>query len=330
MQGLKMKTILKLFFAPILWLMQACSPLGDHVDEKKSDSHYYNNSKSQIRYSPMGNWFEIGNSEIKADIESFAVFNKWLSRDKDHLFFEAYEVKNHTIDLATFYVKNEGYLNNVGYDKNFVYAFDKVFKNNTYNGETNVIQGANPKTYVQTDGNWSNDGEHHFYKNQLVTVDFGSFENINRTFSKDEHQIYVHYDEYFQPIAAATDVNSFKVLDDGYFAIDNTHVFAMVYSKDNNDAKLASIPKTDREEVTLLNEYFLKIGNRVFYKDIHLQDLDPANLEIINYSYIKDKNNVYFLGRKLEDADISTFRAIGKRDVRDKNGIYKDGEPVQK
>lgn len=325
-----MKTILKLLFAPILCLMQACSPLGDYVDEEKSNSHYYNNSKSEIRYSPMGNWFEVGNTKMKADIESFTVFNKWLSRDKNHLFFEAYEVKNNTIDLATFYVKNKDYLSNVGFDKNFVYAFDKVFKNNTYNGQAKTIEGANPKTYVKTNGNWANDGEHHFYNNQLVKVDFGSFENINRTFSKDEHQIYVHYNEYFQPIAAATDVQSFQVLDDGYFAMDNTHVFTMVYSKDNNHAKLASILKTDREEVTLLNEYFLKIGNRVFYKDTYLKELDPANLEIINYSYIKDKNNVYFLGSKLEDADISTFRTVGKRDVGDKNGIYQEGERVQK
>ena len=112
-----MKNILKIIFAPLLWIFYACSPLGEPVDEEKSNNHYYNNSKSKIQYSPNGNWFEIQNTTMKADVESFQVFNRKLSRDKENLFFEAYKVKDHSINLSTFYVKEGDYMGNLGFDE---------------------------------------------------------------------------------------------------------------------------------------------------------------------------------------------------------------------
>ena len=107
MPRLKMKTIFKTLFAPVLWLLQSCSPLGSHVDKELSDNHYYNNSKTKIIYSSMGNWFELGKTEMEADVKSFEVFNRFLSKDKDRIYFKEYPAGDGETDLSSFYVKRE-------------------------------------------------------------------------------------------------------------------------------------------------------------------------------------------------------------------------------
>lgn len=325
---LTMKTFLKILFAPLFWLIQACSPLGNPVDEEISNNHYYNKKKTDINYSSMGNWFELGNSPMHAHVESFEVLTRFISRDKNRAYYMNNPIEYDGFNLEKLYVKKGDYLEDIAFDNTNVYSFEKVYGDNKP-AKIKVVAQANPETYTRTDYDWSQDDTKRFYKHQLIQVDYDSFENINRTFSRDNQKAYVHYEEHFAPIEA--DVRQFKVLDDGYFAMDSLHVFSMTFTNDQpNGTKLVSIPKTADEEVSLLSEVFLKIGERIFYRGSQLPDLDSNSIEIVGFFYIKDKNTVYYKDTKLNDADAATFSKKGKWNIGDKNGLFQEGKRIQK
>lgn len=322
------KIFLKILFAPLLWLVHACSPLGNPVDEEKSKNHYYNKDKSDIQYSPGGNWFNIGNSPMNADVESFEVLTSLISRDKNRWYFTSDPVQNDIIDSNSFYIKEGDYMDHLCFDENYVYFFKN--DNSIEPSATTMtrLEGANPKTFTQNDPTWANDDQNHFYLNELINVDFDSFENLSYTFSKDARSAYAHFDSNFKVITA--DASSFRALDDFHFAMDDLHVYAMDYGEyDLDDSRLVTISKTVDEKVSLLNEVFIKIGNRIFFRGTHLADLNSENVEIINYSYIKDDTTVYFEDKKLIDADAPTFKDLGKRKVGDKNGSFDEGSRVK-
>lgn len=319
-----MKTFFKILFAPVIWLAHACSPLGEPVNEEVSDNHYYNSKKTDIEYCSSGNWIAIGHTAMNADVESFEVLTSAISRDKNRWYFTSDPVQNDIIDSKSFYIKEGDYMNRLCFDKNHVYFFKNDTSIEPHNTIMVRIEGANPNTYAQNNSTWAYDDQNHFYHDKLINVDFNSFENLNYTFSKDAQSAYTHFDSNFKAIAA--DASSFKTLDDFNFAMDDLHVYAMDYGEDDlDDSKLVTISKTMDEKVSLLNEVFIKVGDRIFYRGTHLTDLNSENVEIINYSYIKDNTTAYFEDKKLIDVDAITFSKKGKRDAGDKNGIYIDG-----
>ena len=165
--------------------------MGDPVDKEKSSHHYYNKSNTKIQFSPLGNWFEVENTTMEADIESFEVFGPILGRDKNYIFITAHAVTNIDIDLPSFRVKNEDHMENIGFDKDYIYFFKKVYENENYKGTGKIIKGANPKTFIRTDYDWANDGKYHFFKSTKVEADFDSFKVLNEYFAKDKHLIFL-------------------------------------------------------------------------------------------------------------------------------------------
>lgn len=324
----KMKTLFQILLAPLFWLFQGCSPLGNPVDVAKSDSHYYNNNKSQIRYSPMGNWFELGNSAMRADVESFQVFNKWLSRDKENIFFEAYKVENRTIDLPTFKVINNEYMNDIGFDKNAVYAFSKMFKDKSYRGFAKVIEGADPNTYRRTDWEWANDGKYHYYRDNRIEADFESFKPINNYFAADSNTAYVRNDTVFKAFDA--DTATFKILDESSHGIDYKNVYWLPFFT-KNSPHLLIIPYETESEVEFLNRYFLRIGQVIYYDGTVRKDIDGGSFEIIDHSYSKDVKYVYYKHRRIPNADPESFKPMeGSYKYEDKNGTYHEGKLQEK
>lgn len=323
-----MKSFLKIMAAPILWLFQSCSPLGNPVDSDKSDSHYYNNNASQIRYSPMGNWFELGNSAMKADVESFQVFNKWLSRDNMNIFYEAYKVEDQTIDLSTFKVMNNEFMNDIGFDKNHVYVFTKVYKGNSYHGAAKIIEGADPKTYTRTDWLWAKDGKHHYYRDNPIDADYASFKPINNYFAVDNRSTYVRNDTIFKSFDA--DVATFKLLGKSSHGIDHKNVYWLPFFT-KNSPHLLTIPYEPEAEVEFLNRYFLRIGKTIYYDGKVRADIDGESFEIIDHSYAKDANFVYYKDRSIPNADPESFKPMeDSYKYEDKNGLYHEGKLQEK
>lgn len=320
----KTKTIFTVLLAPFLWLVHACSPLGDPVDAEKSNSHYYNKDNTQIRYSPMGNWFELGNSAMKADVKSFEVLSRWLSRDKNHVYFEAYQVENAQIDLATFEVKNTDFMTNIAFDKDFVYAFSKVYKNNSYHGVVKVVEGADPNRYERTDWVWANDGTHHFYNDNRIAADFDSFQTLNDYFAKDNYKTFVKNDTIFEAFEA--DINTLKILDKSNHALDNNKVYWLPFFT-KNSPNLRAIPYENEAKVAFLNRYFLRIADTIYFDGTARKDIDANSFEIIDHSYAKDASKVYYKDQVISNADPISFKPLeGSYKYADKNGVYHKGK----
>ena len=103
------------------WLSYFINPsfwFSGEVDKEKSDSYYYSYNRKQIRFSPMGNWFELGNSLIEqADVASFEVLGRNFAKDKNHIYFKS-DVISNQVDHASFEVLD----GNLVRDKNHVYV----------------------------------------------------------------------------------------------------------------------------------------------------------------------------------------------------------------
>ncbi len=326
MPRLQMKTFLKILFAPVLWLFNACSPLGNPVDEKKSDSHYYNSKKTDIHYVPMGNWFELGNSPMNADIESFEVLSRFLSKDKNRGYYTQHPIAEGTLDLGTFNAKEGVYMASIGFDKNHVYLFERTYEKDQV-VHPRIVKGADPKTYVAKDFNWAKDHQNHYYRHQQIEVDYHTFQNLNESFSKDQDSVYYQYLSSFKTIKA--DVTSFKVLDERYYAVDASHVFFNHYTGNETNTELRTLPIPTGEKVTLLNEAYLQIGPRIYYGATPIE-IDAESHEIVGTYYIKDKNNVYYQDRLVADADAASFGPLDDYRIGDKNGAFRGAERYQK
>jgi len=319
-----MKTLFKILLTSFFCLFIACSPLGNPVDVEKSDSHYYNSSKSSIQYSPMGNWFELGNTEMSADIASFEVFNSWLSRDKDYIFFDAYKVETSKIDLATFVASNKVYMKDIGYDKDYVYAFGKEIKDKKYYGTFTIIEEANSKTFIRTHWDWAHDGKYHYYLNKKVDAHYDSFKTINQFFAIDQNQTYVRKDKTFKPFLG--DVASLQTLEGSSHMLDHENIYWLQFFTENSN-ELIPIPYVNENEIELLNHYFLKIKDTIYFDGLAQQHIDAKSFEIIDHSYAKDAAQVYYKSQIVIDADVNSFKRMeNSYKYMDKNGVYIEGK----
>lgn len=327
MPRLKMKTIFKILFAPLLWLLQGCSPLGNPVNEELSDNHYYDTSKTKVIYSPMGNWFAVGKTEMDADVESFEVMNRYFGKDKNRIYFEAYAAEDSTLDFSSFYVKNEDYLENLGFDDNHVFAFEKVLKNKEYQIKVISIESADPKTYRRTTWDWAKDGKHHFYRNTKIDADYNTFEVLNDYFAKDSTQTFSRQNQNFKPFLA--NLESFKILENSSHGIDEKFVYWLAFF--TKDKPLVMIPHNGLAEVDYLNRYFLRVADTIYYDGATMPNIDAKSFQVINELYTKDANFVYYKNQIIEDADVETFGFSNDgMGIHDKNGSYRDGKLITK
>ena len=198
-----MKTILKIIFAPVIWLIQACNPLGNPVDQDISDSHFYNKKKTDVIYSPMGNWFELGKTPLNVDIESFQVLNNKFCKDKNHAYYLAAVIEHQKIDVASFTAKTDDWMWHIGLDKEHVYYLERDFKEGETIAKTMLIEGADPNTYKKLDENFAKDDQHYFFDNKMIDVDYASFKKVNKTFYTDKKEAYYFTYQLFKSFSVA-------------------------------------------------------------------------------------------------------------------------------
>lgn len=325
-----MKTIFKILFAPILWLSQACSPIGNPVDKELSDNHYYNNSKTKIIYSPMGNWFELGKNEMQVDMESFQVLNGAFSKDKDHVYHESHIVEHPQLDVASFHAKPEVFMTNIGLDKNNVYVLSRTYQEGNGTTSATIIKGADPDSYSELDSDWGKDAAHYFFKHRIVEVDYDSFKNLHSNFSKDGKKVYYHYADQFAPFKA--DVLTFKMLEDSDYAVDKDNVYRLSFGKiDNKNTRLLTLPRPQDGAIELFNSEYLRSGETIYFSGKEIEAADDRSFRVISARYAKDQHNVYFEDQVIQGADLATFQISSDGlSVHDKHGSYRNGELITK
>ncbi len=271
----------------------------------------------------MGNWFELGKTEMMVHTKSFEVLTPVLGKDENHVFYEAYPVQNIELSPEEFHIKKGDFMAHIGFDKRHVFSFEKKLINKEYHAVATIIEGADPDTYIQTDFDWGHDGIHHYFRNQKIDCDYATFEIINEYFVRDKNKIFVRPNDVFMPIEG--DAESFALLNNSSHGIDKYHVYWLsFFSKEN---ELIRIPHQNPKEVKFMNRYFLRINDSIFYDGKVMPSIDAQSFEIINHSYAKDSETVYYKNQRMPEADAATF-VFENGAAHDKNGSYRDGKPV--
>lgn len=336
MFNLEKSPLVKLILVIFSFIGQACSPFSGHVNEKLSDNYYYSKTKSEIRYSPMGNWFELGNSKIEnADVASFKVLGRDFAKDKNHIFYKEHIIDSE-VDYTTF--KPMDYYCT---DKNHVYipeaytgfafldegqlpkdtALREFLKKNK-NRQLYIVWGADPSTYTEINSDWAKDNSKYFYKNLDVSIDYESFKILNKSFCKDKNTVYALKSQSLFSIQ--TDNKTTEKLDD-QFILDKDAVYSF---EEYQDAKITDklfvFPYKNKDKIKKIDTDYLQIDENIFYEKTKMENVDLASFQLLEPKwYAKDKNHVYCAGKIIDNADPFTF-SLFEHPIyaKDKNHIY--------
>ena len=316
----------KMFLFIMAIIAQACSPFAGPVDKSVSDSYYYSKSKNNICYSPMGNWFELGNTKINADVKTFKVLGRDFGKDKNHIYFKS-NIIDKEVDITTFYIHKDNY---ICFDKDHVYIalnylpydFNKADQENKHLWK---VEKANPKTFQKIDSDWSKDDKHYFYNYVPIDVDYNSFKVLNENFAKDKNRVYLL--KNYELLTSTIDPTTAKKINDRYITDkDNIYDF-QEYQNGKKVDSLTSIPYQNIDNLTILENKFLLFDNNVIYDGVKIEKADVSSFQLIQFPYSKDKNHVFYYGEVIEKADPNTFSIFETPYYsKDKNNVYVYGK----
>ncbi|KPM30314.1 Membrane protein [Croceitalea dokdonensis DOKDO 023] len=320
---LRTKQVLGLLLAPLLWLFNSCSPIGDAVDKDRSNNYYFGKGKKDIFYSRGGNWFALGKTALNADVPSFKVLGAEIARDKNHLYYQSVIVDASSLDMKSLFTTNGPYADNLLMDKNGVFyiAYEKT---KDYAAIAKPIKNADPNTFQRKDFNWANDHQNWYYRNQLIAVHYDSFDVLSEFFSKDRSNAYYHYGDVFQDLEAH--YPTFDIMEHKNYAMDKETVYFMNYDATDNfkNTKVIKIV-SEGQKPKFLSEVFLTIGEKV-YCNGNLLDITTSEAEVVGEFYLKNKSKVYYFDQLLEDADATTFTENEKGFIGDTTSFYRGTE----
>ena len=276
----------------LMYLCIGCSPLGDRIDEK-SPNYFYNSSKNDVHYSPSGDWFMEGNKALHANIESFEVLGEMIARDKNQVYFRNYTIDTKAMDLKSFYVIPYSNLNNIGFDKDNVYAFVSEFDSisNSKRNFAKRVEGANPEMFTQIDWDWSKDDKNYFFNYNRMNVEYATFKNLSYRFVKDSSKVLGRFDNGFRPIAA--DPSSFIPLNYENYGRDSKNVywFTNQYSE---PSEMHIIPFSDPSDITIFNNVYLGIVDKLYFKGKLMEGVDARTFKNLNTHYSADSTAIIF------------------------------------
>lgn len=291
--------------------------LGKEVDKTVSKSYYFHAIKKKIVYAPMGNWFELGYTELEADPTSFKTLAEEFGKDDHSIFWKG--VKQ-PVDFASFYIDD-----NIPKDNQHVYA------RNSTNDLLTIITIADPRTYKRFDTGvdnwdryWFRDYQHYFYEGTKLEVDYQSFKRINNTLAVDTNFVYAIIHSHTESgitnrgvvkkVARVTGV--IKAINSSYALIGNTLILSNWKNEFNSIAfdKIESLAVLDERNI-LINKILIHDG-KIF------PDVDVESLVILDRDYFKDKTSVYYDDQLIPNAQASSFEFLSDDYSRDSENVF--------
>ncbi len=295
------------------------------ISKVKSDSYYYNVFKTEVRYVPMGNWFELGNRKINGiDLKTVEVQERKYIKDKYSVYFEDTRITN--ADPGSFVAIDNFYAK----DKNTVYYCSHSFQD----------IDVDSFEFVKDDHIVLKDKKHSY---SIIFGDYGTYSTKGTTipflpecivfldakYSKDNELVY-----YKGQVIKGADAKTVVLVYDGY-AKDNNNVYY------DGNLLVGADPKTF---VSIDN--YTKDINKVYYWGKEVKGIDATSFAVIDKSlYTKDAFGVYYYLKgvydfnglathytvtRIEDADPLTFEAINdpafRIDAKDKQKGYFRGQ----
>ncbi len=305
---------------------------NNHAEEEKQISEPNNHAEEegQKRISLGGSHYKIGNSvyffsmifsggggtslEIKnADVDTFQVLKDYYSKDKSFVYHREKIIEEANSDsfeaLTASYAK----------DNNYVYWYGHIIENADF-GTFEVITSRRRSILAKDKYAVYSKGE------RIEGADpstYAIFFEGNLTFAKDKYAVYTEFGDL--KINEA-DPDTFEVIhSDDYFD----------FAKDENYVFLAGIPgrssiaiinDADSGSFEILDYYYAKDNNYVYWHGDTMEEADSATFEVLGYDLAKDKNHVYYEDRIIDVADPDTFEVIYLDDylefAKDKNYVF--------
>lgn len=300
-----MKTILiivgLLFIAFVGYIVGLFMRVGKPVNIALSDSYYHHRWKDKIIYSPMGNWFELGYTELEADPESFKVLSREFAKDKQHVYWKD-NVQN--VDHNSFTLDEQGTPRDA---QHVYYHYD-------YGDSLHIIKNADAQTYeaykpVKQEWNyfsWGRDKNSIFLNGNKLDVDRTTFNVLNASIAIDSANLYIIQRDYNQVGGARAEVQVLKkaanpggqplVISENYAQFGN----ALVLSNWKVDFSLLTFDKI--ESIKIIDERNLVVNTDILVSDgERIDSVDIASLEILNRDFMKDKQQVFYDRKKLPE-----------------------------
>ncbi|MBN8576887.1 MAG: DKNYY domain-containing protein [Cytophagales bacterium] len=332
-----MKTILLVagvfIFLFVAYLVSLFFRVGKPVNAARSDSYYHHRWKNKIIYSPMGNWFELGYSELEADPKTFTVLSKEFAKDHQHGYWKD-AIQN--VEHASFTVDDQG----VPKDAHHVYYHLE------YGDSLQRIDGADPQSYesYQPLNNkwnyyaWGRDKNQIYLNGKKIAVDRATFTVLNATIATDSASIYIIQRDYNQVGGARTGVQVLqkaahpgglpRVISENYVQFTNQLVLS------NWKVDFALLTFEHIESIRIIDDRNLVVNTTLVSDGERMAEVDIATLEILNRDYLKDKHHVFYDRKKIAEADAETFTLVFEDYAKDKTHVYfkdqvlKDANPA--
>ncbi len=324
-----MKTILiiigLLFLGFVGYIVSLFMRVGKPVNATLSDTYYQHRWKNKIIYSPMGNWFELGYTELEADPETFTVLSQEFAKDRQQVYWKD-KVQN--VDLTSFTIDEQGTPRDA---QHVYYHYD-------YGDSLHIIKNADAQTYetykpVKQEWNyyaWGRDKNAIFLNGTKLDVDRTTFNVLNASIAIDSANVYIIQRDYNQLGGARAEVQVLKkavnpggqplVISENYVQFGN----ALGLSNWKVDFSMLTFDRI--ESVKIIDERNLVVNTDILVSDgERIDGVDIASLEIMNRDYIKDKQQVFYDRKKITEADAATFTPVYEDYSKDKNHVfYKD------
>jgi len=308
--------------------------VGKPVNSSLSNSYYHHRWKNKIIYSPMGNWFELGYTELEAEPESFTVLSQEFAKDKQHVYWKD-NVQN--VDHASFIIDEQETPRDVQY----------VYYHYDYGDSLHIIKNADAQSYetyqpIKQEWSyyaWGRDKNFIFLNGNKLDVDRATFTVLNATIATDSASIYIIQRDYTQLGGSRAELQVVRkaanpgavpsVISENYVQFANTLVLSnwkVDFSLLTFD-KIASIKIIDERNLVINNNLLVSDGERI-------DDVDISTLEILNRDFIKDKQQVLYDRKKITGANAASFKPVHEEYSKDnthvfyKDQILKDANPA--
>lgn len=312
-------TIGLLFLFFLLYIVSFFFRVGKPVNSNLSDSFYHHYWKDKVIYSPMGNWFELGYSELDADPATFQVLSREFAKDATTVFWKGHK---QSVDPLTFSVDDKG----IPKDK------DHVYYDEAYGDSLTVITEADPLTYQQYTPpgknfyhRWGRDDASFFLEGRKVEVDRMTFSPLNETLAMDTNNIYSlkRSSDYLSGTGdlqlmkkATRPTGIVTVISDNYLQVGNQ----IVLSNWKNDFSILTFDVI--QETRVLDERNLVVNSVLISDGKLMEEVDVASLEIIDRDFMKDVHHVFYDTQKIPSADPASFTPVYEAYSKDKNSVF--------
>ncbi|MDA8611303.1 DKNYY domain-containing protein [Candidatus Pacebacteria bacterium] len=296
----------------------------------KSNNHVFFGSDSN-----RGNISEVFKVIEDADPKTIEVVNQrhTLSKDENNVFVRKSKVEG----------INSDELRTVG---QYILDNESVFYHFPP-GKLNLVEGAEPISFVNLDGEYYGDDESVFIGTEDLNISSSEFSKFDHQYIMNIDGVYLHKSSGSEPFKLeGVDRNTFKNLAFNYYVDKDKLIYGKTIQSNVNVDSLEFLsttyghdPGSGGGEGQFEDASYIIDRNNVFVNGLVLGNVDIESFEILkgeDYGNLiglsRDKNAIYLFENKIEYVDVNTFMwNSDSRQFEDKNGNYNyiDLTPVE-